>query len=132
MSNAWYDGALQEVREQHRIDRVEVLEPAESEVREPLAVLPWVVQHRNALFPTDAAFYRRVFPRPGGRRLETFYRAARAATGLLMDGAAPVGGSWNYDRENRRPWKGIPPAPHVPRWAPDAITREVMDLVRTR
>ena len=59
------------------------------------------------------AFYRRVFPKAGGRRLETFYRAARKTTGLLMDGAEPIGGAWNYDAENRKPWKGTPPAPRV-------------------
>lgn len=132
VSHAWYDGALAEIRERYGIERVEVLAPAEAEVREPLAALPWVVQHPNTLFLTDDAFYRRVFPRPGGRRLETFYRAARVQTGLLMDGATPAGGAWNYDAENRRPWKGTPPAPPVPRVTPDAITREVMALVRTR
>lgn len=132
VSHAWYDGALDEVRARFGVDRVEMLAPAEAEVREPLAALPWVVQHPNSLFLTDAAFYRRVFPRAGGRRLETFYRAARVASGLLMDGASPAGGAWNYDAENRKPWKGTPPAPPVPVFAPDAITREVMDLVRTR
>ncbi len=82
VSEAWYDEALQEIRDRHGIARVEMLAPAEAEVREPIAALPWVVQHPNSLFLTDAAFYRRVFPRPGGRRLETFYRAARKATGL--------------------------------------------------
>jgi deoxyribodipyrimidine photolyase-related protein len=132
VSDAWYDEALREIRERHGIDRVEVLAPAEAEVRGPLAALPWVIQHPNSLFLTDTAFYRRVFPRAGGRRMETFYRAARTATGLLMDGASPAGGSWNYDAENRQTWKGTPPAPPLPRWAPDAITHEVMALVRTR
>jgi deoxyribodipyrimidine photolyase-related protein len=132
VSTQWYDGALEEIRAQYGIDRVEVLSPAEAEVRDPIAALPWVVVRPNALFLSDEAFYRRVFPKAGGRRLETFYRAARKATGLLMDGAEPVGGAWNYDAENRRAWKGTPPAPRVPAFAPDAITREVMDLVRTR
>ncbi len=132
VSHAWYDEALREVRERHGIGEIEVLEPAEPEVREPLAALPWVRVHPNTLFLTDTAFFRRVFPRAGNRRLETFYRAARRATRLLMDGADPVGGAWNYDADNRLPWKGTPPAPPIPRFAPDAITREVMDLVGTR
>jgi deoxyribodipyrimidine photolyase-like uncharacterized protein len=93
--------------------------------------LPWLTLHPNTLFATDTAFYRRVFPKGGGRRLETFYRAARTATGLLMDGKVPVGGAWNYDAENRRVWKGDPPAPRSITFAPDAITREVMTLVST-
>ena len=35
--------------------------------------------------------------------LETFYRAARRATGVLMDGGEPVGGRWNLDADNREP-----------------------------
>ncbi|OEV06268.1 deoxyribodipyrimidine photolyase [Streptomyces nanshensis] len=36
-------------------------------------------------------------------RMESFYRGARALTGLLMDGGEPAGGRWNLDRENREP-----------------------------
>ena len=65
-------------------------------------------------------------------RMEFFYREMRRKTGLLMNGALPEGGQWNYDAENRKPPAGglfIPP-PCV--FAPDALTREVLDLVATR
>jgi deoxyribodipyrimidine photolyase-related protein len=41
----------------------------------------------------------------GKRRLlmEDFYRDARRRTGVLMDGAEPVGGRWNLDADNREP-----------------------------
>ncbi|MGY1806151.1 cryptochrome/photolyase family protein [Blastococcus sp. SYSU D00669] len=44
----------------------------------------------------------------GRRRLlmEDFYRDSRRRTGVLMEGAEPVGGSWNLDHDNREP----PPA----------------------
>ena len=65
-------------------------------------------------------------------RMEWFYREMRRRTGLLMDGDAPAGGKWNYDHDNRKP----PPrglASDGPlRHAPDAATREVLDLVRAR
>ncbi|QGN53493.1 cryptochrome/photolyase family protein [Novosphingobium sp. Gsoil 351] len=62
--------------------------------------------------------------------MEFFYREMRRRTGLLMDGDKPVGGRWNLDAENRRrPPKRLS-APPPPRFAPDAITREVMDLVQ--
>ncbi|WP_299036117.1 cryptochrome/photolyase family protein [uncultured Pseudokineococcus sp.] len=35
--------------------------------------------------------------------MEDFYRRARRAHGVLMDGAEPVGGTWNLDHENREP-----------------------------
>jgi deoxyribodipyrimidine photolyase-related protein len=40
----------------------------------------------------------------GGRkqlRNECFYREMRRKLGVLMDGDQPLGGQWNYDRENR-------------------------------
>jgi deoxyribodipyrimidine photolyase-related protein len=41
---------------------------------------------------------------PAGRlRLEDFYRQQRLRTGLLMEGANPAGGRWNYDADNRLP-----------------------------
>jgi deoxyribodipyrimidine photolyase-related protein len=65
-------------------------------------------------------------------RMEWFYREMRRATGLLMEGDQPAGGRWNYDAENRSALpRGLKPPP-VPRFAPDAITREVMDLVAAR
>jgi deoxyribodipyrimidine photolyase-related protein len=40
-----------------------------------------------------------------GKRLllEDFYRDARRRQGVLVDDGEPVGGSWNYDSENREP-----------------------------
>ena len=35
--------------------------------------------------------------------MEDFYRDNRRRIGLLMDGAEPVGGRWNFDAENREP-----------------------------
>jgi deoxyribodipyrimidine photolyase-related protein len=67
-----------------------------------------------------------------GLRMEFFYREMRRRTGLLMDGDAPEGGRWNYDAENRKRLPaGIRPPP-VPRFEPDAITREVLALVAAR
>ena len=65
-------------------------------------------------------------------RMEFFYREMRRKTGLLMDGGQPVGGAWNFDADNR---KALPADMVVPERfavAPDKITAEVMDLVRSR
>ena len=67
-------------------------------------------------------------------RMEHFYRWMRKRTAVLMDGATPVGGKWNYDSENRgafgKSGPGAMPAPRA--FAPDAVTREVIDLVNAR
>ncbi len=64
--------------------------------------------------------------------MEYFYREQRRKTGLLMDGDKPAGGRWNYDKENRKPAEADLFTPQPPAFAPDAITREVIDLVSTR
>jgi deoxyribodipyrimidine photolyase-related protein len=64
--------------------------------------------------------------------MEDFYRIMRRQTGLLMDGDQPVGGQWNYDQENRKPVpKGHRFTPPI-RFAPDAITADVLALVAGR
>ncbi len=65
-------------------------------------------------------------------RMEDFYRWQRAETGVLMVGDVPVGGQWNFDKENRKSLpKGVS-VPEAPRFAPDAVTREVIAMVETR
>lgn len=45
-------------------------------------------------------------------RMETFYRKMRLRHGVLLDEfGEPVGGQWNFDAENRKPWRGDPPEP---------------------
>lgn len=67
-------------------------------------------------------------------RQEHFYRWLRRRDRILMDGDAPVGGQWNFDADNRaafdRRGPGLLPAPR--RFAPDATTREVLELVERR
>ncbi|WP_146636158.1 cryptochrome/photolyase family protein [Nioella nitratireducens] len=62
-------------------------------------------------------------------RMEYFYRQMRRKTGLLMGGAQPEGGQWNFDHDNRKaPPKGLA-GPVPPRFEPDETVKEVLDLV---
>jgi deoxyribodipyrimidine photolyase-related protein len=67
-------------------------------------------------------------------RLEYFYREMRHKTGILMDGKKPIGDQWNFDADNRgsfgKQGPGLIPPPS--RFAPDAITQEVIALVNQR
>lgn len=66
-------------------------------------------------------------------RMEWFYRDMRRRTGLLMTAQGkPVGGQWNFDKDNREtPPRGLNyPAPA--RFAPNAITQGVLALVADR
>ena len=110
-----------------------MMEAAERELRvalEPLRASGQLSVVPHAGWLTTAA----QFAAAGGPpwRMDAFYRVVRRATGVLMDGDQPRGGRWSFDTENRRPWKGEPPAPTAPVFVPDAITREVGELVAER
>ncbi len=71
----------------------------------------------------------------GGKRLlmEDFYRRARLAHGVLLDGGEPAGGTWNFDHDNRQPPPKGAATPGVTEpWWPteddiDAEVREDLD-----
>lgn len=65
-------------------------------------------------------------------RMEYFYRDMRRKTGLLMEGDKPVGGQWNFDHDNRKPAKPDMFRARPPRFAPDAETQAVLEMVEAR
>jgi deoxyribodipyrimidine photolyase-related protein len=69
-----------------------------------------------------------------GRRtlvMEPFYRQMRRHHGILIEDDQPVGGQWNYDRQNRRPFGRQGPGliPAARGFDPDLVTREVLSDV---
>ena len=62
-------------------------------------------------------------------RMDSFYRQVRKRTGVLMESGKPVGGKYSFDADNRERWDGDPPAPPLPTFEIDEVTREVCDLV---
>jgi len=68
-------------------------------------------------------------------RMEFFYREMRQEHRVLMDGDEPAGGAWNFDAENRKSFGKDGPdtlRPPPRRFAPDAVTREVIALVNKK
>jgi deoxyribodipyrimidine photolyase-related protein len=68
--------------------------------------------------------------------MEFFYREQRRKTGYLMEGsgrsAKPIGGTWNFDKENRLPFgkRGPDPRPPSPlSFEPDQTTRSVIAAI---
>ncbi|MGF1540074.1 MAG: cryptochrome/photolyase family protein [Pleurocapsa sp.] len=62
--------------------------------------------------------------------LEDFYRQGRKRFKILMTGEQPVGGQWNFDRQNRKPpKKNLKPSPPL-LFEIDALTQEVIDWVK--
>ncbi|WP_374944468.1 cryptochrome/photolyase family protein [Sphingomonas sp.] len=64
--------------------------------------------------------------------MEYFYREMRKRTALLMDGAKPTGGKWNYDKDNRKPAARDLLMPRPLSFEPDRVTRDVLTLVEAR
>ncbi|GAA5161949.1 cryptochrome/photolyase family protein [Viridibacterium curvum] len=67
-------------------------------------------------------------------RMEFFYRFMRKRLDILMRDGEPEGGRWNFDVENRKGFGRAGPGwvPTHQGFAPDALTREVLDEVQTR
>ena len=65
-------------------------------------------------------------------RMEYFYRDMRRKTGLMMEGDKPAGDKWNYDNDNRKPAKGSITVKGPLWFEPDAVTKEVLELVQAR
>ena len=64
--------------------------------------------------------------------MEYFYRERRRKLNILVDDKGkPEGGSWNFDKDNRKAFKTAPDNPTPYQARPDAITKEVMRLVET-
>ena len=110
-----------------------VMEPAERELRADLA--PLIAEGLLEVVPhegwcTTREDFAAIGPAPW--RMDAFYRHVRRRTGILMQRGRPMGGKWSLDAENRRPWRGTPPAPEPPRFTPDEVTEEVARLVQER
>ena len=111
-----------------------VMEPAERELRqdlEPLLAEGALRGIPHAAWLTTREDFRAACPRAPWK-LDAFYRHVRTRTGVLMDGGAPIGGRWSHDADNRKPWRGSPPAPATPAFEPDDVTREVGALILER
>jgi deoxyribodipyrimidine photolyase-related protein len=132
-----FTGEVVRAAKRHRAARIRVVEPGEWRVEQMM--LGWEKQTGIPveILPDDRFLCSRRMFRTWAKdrkqlRMEFFYRDMRRHTGLLMDGDKPVGGDWNYDKENRKtPPRGLNyPAPRT--FAPDAVTRDVMTLVADR
>jgi len=132
-----FTSELQRAALRHRPDRIVLTEPSEWRVeamvkRWPdLVGAPVEVRPDTRFFASRSRFAAWARGRRGWR-MEHFYREMRREHGVLMDGADPVGGDWNFDAENR---KRLPASVRPPvrlRFPPDSVTQEVMALTAHR
>jgi deoxyribodipyrimidine photolyase-related protein len=126
-----FTGEVRRAIERHTPSRIVVTEPGEWRVWEMMKGWGADILADDRFFATPASFAAWA----GGRkqlRMEFFYRDMRRLSGLLMEGDEPVGGQWNFDHDNRKPLPKEVIPPKRRRFEPDAITREVMEMVAAR
>lgn len=62
--------------------------------------------------------------------MESFYREGRKKIDILMEGRDPIGGQWNFDKQNRKPPKSKLETPDPLTFEPDEITQAVIETVQ--
>jgi deoxyribodipyrimidine photolyase-related protein len=137
-----FGGGLDAHFERHPGDDLTLMRPASHGAAARLRELvearggTLTVVENDSFLTTPAAFEAWADERDAsvesGFRQEGWYRHVRRETGILMDGEDPVGGSWNYDDENRETPPADWVAPAVPQFEPDETTRTVNEWVRER
>jgi deoxyribodipyrimidine photolyase-related protein len=126
-----FSGEVRRAIARHRPAQVVVTEPGEWRVREMMQGWGAEIREDTRFFASPAQFAAWAKGRKQ-LRMEFFYRDMRRASGLLMDGDDPAGGQWNFDHDNRKALPRDVTPPRRLRFAPDAITREVMEMVAAR
>lgn len=128
-------GEVLRAADRYGISQIRVTEPGEWRVLHDLQALDTALDIEILLDDRFIASHAEFESWAEGRkalRMEYFYREMRRKTGLLMDGDGPAGGHWNFDHNNRKPAARDLLMPQPLRFAPDAITRDVLDLVDAR
>jgi len=129
-----FTGELERAVRRRLPDEVFVTEPGEYRVLEAIEGwnarlnIPVHLRPDDRFFCTTVDFARWAEGRRS-YRMENFYRSMRERTGILMQDGEPEGGRWNFDAENRKPWPANRKPPERLRFPPDAVTRDVIDLV---
>lgn len=132
--------AIRYVAAEFRPSRIEILEPGDLRVRKQLTSvasqieIPLQIENDPHFYLTQDEFAKWSTDREHFV-LEHFYRFMRKRFHVLLDEAGgPVGGSWNYDSDNRKSFGKSGPGKIVPTrdFKPDALTQEVIAMVETR
>ncbi len=131
---------LEAAKREHGIGSVTMMEPAEREMRLDIEEARRrgieIDEVADTTWLSTVEDFERVYGRSDGgpvrkhHLMDRFYRVMRDKTNYLMRGGKPLGGQYSYDAENRKPYRGDPPPPSRPQFAPDPVTEEVIELVR--
>ena len=144
-----FAAALQDWCTAHRIIELHLMEPADRPFRRNIERIAARLQAaegsdgrpiRLIWHPSNAFLWSRQefaswAERQKQLRLEFFYREGRRRFAVLLDRSAtstpakPMGGQWNFDKDNRRPPASGLQGPEPLWFTPDAITTAVISKV---
>ena len=132
-----FTGELKRALSRHSVDRIVVTEPGEWRVWKMMQSwerecgMPVEMREDDRFLCSREDFAQWAKGRKS-LRMEFFYRQMRRKTGWLMKEDKPEGGQWNYDAENRKALPKNLTLPSRKGFAPDAVTCDVIQLVRER
>lgn len=138
--NSSFASLLTETLQQDAFDRIVMVQPGDARVRQTFRRCAdqqgiEIEERPDRSFYCDLDRFRDWADERKTLVLEQFYRVMRREHHVLVDEQQqPVGGAWNYDKENRGTFgkRGPKNVPVAPSFAPDAITREVIEMVARR
>ena len=129
-----YGSMLSEIQQEYSISEIQVMRPAERELRKelkPCIEAGWLkaIKHEGWLSTRqDLENTSKHAP----WKMASFYQKMRKRTGILMENNKPIGGKYSFDGDNRLAWKGDPEVPAVPTFDADEITNEVCDFIESQ
>lgn len=131
-----FNGELERAITEESVERVVLTEPSEWRVKQKIGSwkqkygVPFEVL-KDSRFLCSIDEFKQFASGRKEIRLEFFYRYIRKKYRILMNkDDSPVGGQWNYDKENRKPPKVNMSFPESFSHQPDEITKEVLKLVQ--
>jgi deoxyribodipyrimidine photolyase-related protein len=130
---------LADAIKQHKPEKIVLVEPGDWRIEQQLLSFAkskkiHLVMREDRHFMCSRAEFAEWAKGYKQLRLEYFYRMMRKRYDIMMEGAEPLQGRWNFDAENRGAFPkggptGVPPTMRV---APDAITAAVIADVETQ
>jgi deoxyribodipyrimidine photolyase-related protein len=129
-----FDSEIRKAIQFYTPERLILTEPSEYRVKQK--VIAWVEEHKiEIIMKTDTRFlcthaeFQFWAADKKQLRMEYFYREMRKKYNLLIKNNQPIGGQWNFDKENRRPLKVEIKSPLRLNFKTDSITGDVLQMV---
>ena len=125
-----FNTELEKVIRAEHITEVHVTHPGEWRVLVNIKQLSVpVIIHEDTRFLCSLPEFDNFAKHKTQLRMEYFYRAMRKQHNILMSHGQPLGGAWNYDKQNRKNANHIKNFTERLPHSVDAITAEVLELV---